>query len=996
LSKLKLGFLGPPQISHAQWGDITLPNRKSFALLAFLAVESASAHSRESLFGLLWPESPTSAAQNNLRVTWSMLRKFLKEAPSEQEPFLLSTRLELQFNLHSDHWLDVTAFERLLEDCQTHGHSEQQICSECAARLEKAAVLVRGEFLGGFTLGDCPAFDEWVLIHRERLHLQITEVLRELAGFHERSGNLARSEGYVRHLLEFDPLAEGAHRQLMRLLSEMGRRSAALAQFEICQRWLADELGVAPAAETTLLAERIRALAPGQPTERRHNLPASTSRFYGRKDEINTLQELLTSQVTVLVTLTGPGGVGKTRLAVQVASGLVDHFSDGVWFVELSELVDPQAIPSAVAKVLSAMEETDRALMQTLSNNLHDKSLLLVLDNCEHLLEACTQFVKSLRASAQGLVVLVTSRAPLRLDGERVVRLQPLPLPDIDEEINVAKALKYEAVQLFTNRAAKANLNFRLTEETAPFAAQICRNLDGMPMAIELAAARSGKMPIEAIAQRLDQRFRWLNAQYSGSTSRQRTLHTMIDWSHDLLDASERSLFHQLSVFTGGWTLEAAEAICTQGELCLDTLTELVDQSLVEFGYDNGNRRYRMHETIRQYARQELRADGDESEVFERHARYFAGLVTEAVENVQGQPLGERLDIIEEEHDNLRAAFNWLVAYDRELALTIVANLGIDLKFWEMRGHFEEGRRWLRCILEPTTDLISTSRAYALLAAADLSSAITDFDYGQACALQSQQLFHELDHPQGVVEAKLVLAGIADLSGDQLLLETTVLEAIALSNEIHYQPGLAEGRWLMGGRAYEQGNFDQAIQYLLPSLALWREINNPWKLARVLNTLAACLMEKGDFAEASEILQETAEINEILGYRRGVALALHNLGETAMCLGDYSRAKELNSESLKIRRELGLRRGYAFSFENFALLAAREKQFTRAVQLFAAAKSLRETIGAPGDRSAQEEYANLLTEMRAELGEIHFELEWSKGSSMSTDQALEFALNIPQ
>jgi len=993
LSALKFTFLGSPQITHSELGDITFSNRKSFALLAYLAVESSEAHRREAILALLWPELPTAAAQNNLRVIWSKLRKILNDSSIQPESFLLSSRLELQFNPNSDHWLDVAVFEKLLEDCRTHNHPVVYSCCACAARLEQAAELVKGAFLGGFTLGDCPTFDEWASKRRERLHFQVTDVLGKLVNYHELTEEFEPAEIYARRLLELDPLQESAHRQLMHILSKTGKRSAALAQYETCQRLLANELGVAPSVETRTLAEQIRAQASTGATQRAHNLPASPTRFFGRQREIRQIHDLLMSETISLVTLTGPGGVGKTRLALQVASGLTDHFTDGVCLVELAALNDPQGVPSTVAELLNLQEESGQSVVRTLSDDLRDKSILLVLDNCEHLLEACKQLLKTLRAAAPRLVVLATSRAALRLDGERVLRLQPLPSPDIDKGISVAEALKYEAVQLFSNRAAKASLNFRLTEETAPFAAQICRNLDGMPMAVELAAARAGKMPVEAIALRLDQRFHWLNTQYSGSTSRQRTLHTMIDWSHDLLDANERSLFHHLSVFTGGWTLEAAEAICAQGELCLDTLTELVDQSLVEFGYDKGHRRYRMHETIRQYARQELSADGDESEIFARHAHYFAELVTEAAANAQSQPLGERLDTIEEEHDNLRAAFNWLVSDDRELALTIVANLGIELKYWELRGHFEEGRRWLRRILEATTDLINTSRAYALLAAADLSSAITDFDYGQHCALEGQQLFHKLDNPQGEVKANLVLANLIDLHGDKTAAAIAVQKAIALSKEINYRPGLAEGRWLMGGSAYDQGYLDQAIQYLLPSLALWREINDPWKLARTLNTLAVCLMEKGDYAEANEILQETVEINEILGYRRGVALALHNQGETAMCLGDYSHAKELNSESLKIRCELGLRRGYAFSFENFALLAEREKQFSRAIQLFAAAKSLRETIGAPGDRSAQEDYANLLTEMRTELGEVRYELEWSKGWAMTVDQAIDLALS---
>lgn len=991
MSTLKLGFLGPPQISHAQRGNITLPNRKSLALLAYLAVESASAHSRESLLSLLWPESPTSAAQNNLRVTWSILRKSLKEVSSEQEPFLQSTRLELQFNSLSDHWLDVTAFENLLACCNTHNHAEVQNCDECATRLAQAAELVRGEFLGGFSLGDCPTFDEWALIQRERLHLQITKVLDDLTNYHDVAGNFDQATSYARRLLELDPLREEAHRQLMRLFSKTGRRSAALSQFETCRRWLANELGVAPSVETTLLAERIRALAPGRPIALRHNLPVATSRFFGRKQEIDTLKELL-SESSEFVTLTGPGGVGKTRLALQVASGLVDRFSDGVWFVELSGIDDPQVVPSEVSKVLKVQEESERAMAQSLSNGLQDKSVLLVLDNCEHLLEACTQLIKSLRASAPGLVVLATSRVPLRLDSERVVRLQPFAIPEKGQILNAASALQYEAVQLFTSQTAKVQLNFTLTDANAMIVAQICRHLDGMPLAIELAATRARSMPVEAIAQRLDQRFRWLNAQSSGLIPRQRTLLTMIDWSHDLLDAPERELFCRLSVFAGGWTVAAAEAICAEGEFCLEILTQLVDQSLIDFGVGPAKNRYRMHETIRQYARQQLRTSGEESEVLACHAQYYVDLVVQAAKNTPEQPLQDRLNLIEAEHDNLRPAFNWTVTHDPDLALKLVAKLGLDLKFWELRGHFEEGRRWLQRILDATADSVSKTRANALLAAAALSSAINDFDYGLCCATESQYIFRQIGDLPGEVEAQLETADLTCLQGEQTGPLAMAQEAFRIADQINDQPGLAKGGYVMGAIIYDLADYDHAIQHLLPSVALWRKLGKPYELARTLNTLAACLMEKGDYVSASEILQETAEINRNLSYQRGVALALHNLADAAMHLGDFQRARELNVESLQIRRELGLRRGYAFSLENFAILADRKNQTARSIQLFAAAQALRQAMCAPIDPVTQEAYTHLLADLRTKVGEVHYELEWSKGHSMTTDQAIELAL----
>jgi tetratricopeptide (TPR) repeat protein len=467
----------------------------------------------------------------------------------------------------------------------------------------------------------------------------------------------------------------------------------------------------------------------------------------------------------------------------------------------------------------------------------------------------------------------------------------------------------------------------------------------------------------------------------------------MIDWSHDLLNQAERSLFRRLSVFPGGWTLEAAEAICSDAELCLDVLAQLVDQSLVVFGYDPNNRRYRMHETIRQYARQQLRASGDEPDTLLRHGQFYAQLVKDAARNSARQPLQAQLDLLEVERDNLRSVFNWAVVQDPDLALNLVAKLGIDLNFWELRGHFEEGRRWLRLILDATDDHTTEARANALLAAAELSSAINDFEYGLCCAAESQYIFSQVGDLAGEVEARLVAADLASLQGEQNESMLMAQEAFKIAGEINNQAGLAKGGWIIGGIMYDQVAYDQAIQHLLPSVAILRELDKPYQLARTLNTLAACLMEKGDFESAWQVLQETAAINRALGYRRGVALALHNMAEAATQLGDYVQARKLNSESLQIRQELKLPRGYAFSLENFAILALKEKQAERAIQLFGASRALRQAIGAPLDPATLQAYTNMLADLRAQLGEVRFELEWAKGSSMSNGQAIELALS---
>ena len=995
MSELIFSFLGPIQLSHPQIGEITITKRKALALLTYLVIEVDQPHARESLLGLLWPEHSTAAAQNNLRVTCSQLQKYLEKAQADAQPYLISNRLELQFNPLGRYELDVTLFRNLIEACRTHAHPGQpQDCAECAARLDQAVTLVRGHFLDGFSLPDCPAFDQWLFFQRERLQLQITAALEQLADFHERAGNKGKAETYVRRLLEFDPLREHAHRQLMRVLAEAGKRSAALAQYEICRRLLADELGVSPAPETTLLAEQIRMLASAQNNAPTHNLPPSFTRFIGRDQETGRIEDLLITQGARVVTLTGPGGVGKTRLALQTAHHVVNHFPNGVWLVELAGINNGLSVPTAIAAALGILPDAGRPPENTLEDYLRDKSLLLILDNCEHLIESCAQLVKVFTSAAPGLVVLATSRVPLHLVGEHVVRLDSLSTPQLEpfETISTLDALQHDAIQLFASRASHALMSFFITDSNSTAVAQICHQLDGMPLAIELAAARVSFFPIEEIARRLDQRFRWRNAHAAGKLSRQQTLWAMIDWSYDLLDNQARDLFKRLSVFAGGWDLEAAEAICSQQEMCVEPLGQLVDQSLVVFGYDPENRRYRMHETIRQFAQEQLHGSGQEADAMERHARYYAQLISRAAENRTGQPFPERLQTVVNDHDNLRQAYEWLLAHNREQALALVAQLGTDLKFWELGGFFQEGRRWLQRALESARESVSIQRAQALLAAADLSSAITDFAYGLQCARQAQQLFQQLGDHRGEIDAQLKYCDLADLTGERANLRAQLEEALHMAEQMSYTAGIAKAKQLLATITYKTGESETALQYILPSVALWRELENPFELATALNRLSGPLIEFHEYAAAQQALEECRDIYQSLGYRRGVALATQNLGHNAEVLGDYDRARECYREALRIRRDLGLPRGYAYSFEHLADIAEIEKRYEHAVQLLAAADTLRVRLGAPVDQVNQQANEDSLTKLRAQLGDVVFKLEWAKGATMTTEQAIALAL----
>jgi non-specific serine/threonine protein kinase len=440
--------------------------------------------------------------------------------------------------------------------------------------------------------------------------------------------------------------------------------------------------------------------------------------------------------------------------------------------------------------------------------------------------------------------------------------------------------------------------------------------------------------------------------------------------------------------------LEAAEAISAPGEPCAEALAELVDHSLVIFGNDAERRRYSIHETIREFAQVQLRGSHQEADALERHARYYTRLVSHAAENLARHTLPERLHTVKDEHDNLGRTFEWLISHEREQALALVAQLGTNLKFWELSGFFQEGRRWLQRALEETQGAVSIQRAQALLAAAELSSAISDFHYGLQCARQAQDLFQELGDQHGEIDARLLYCDLSRYAGELVQLQKQIEETLKMAEHLSYTAGMAKGKQLLAiHRVYTTGDCEAAIQYELLSVALWRELENPFELATALNLLGADLLEIGQYAASEQALLECRDIYQSLGYLRGVALALHNLGCIAQAIGDYVKARELLCESLHIRRHLGLLRGYAYSFEQIAQINELEERYERAVQLLAVAETLRVRIGAPIERIEQKENEDALMRLRTQLGDTLFELEWAKGATMTTEQAIALALS---
>jgi len=680
----------------------------------------------------------------------------------------------------------------------------------------------------------------------------------------------------------------------------------------------------------------------------RHNLPQPLTRFIGREQQLAELRTLLGS--ARLLTLTGSGGCGKTRLAIQLAAGLAGAYPDGVWLVELAALAEPALVPQAAAQVLGLKDEPGRHLAQTIAEHLAPRHLLLVLDNAEHLLEACAQLSDAvLRASAKASV-LVTSRERLGIMGELTYRVPPLSAPGLEEQAALERVSASESVQLFTERARLQQSRFAVTAENAAAVASICRRLDGMPLAIELAAARLRSMPVQEVSRHLDQRFDLLTGGSRTALPRHQTLRSLIDWSYDLLSNAEQALLCRVSIFSGSWTLEAAEQVCVgdgiDGKDVLDLLTSLADRSLVLTQEHRGAARYGLLETVRHYARDRLAERGEEAALARRHVDHMLALAEAAVPELRGMDQGAWLERLDAEHDNLRAALAWCCAPggDAVAGLRLATALG---RFWLSRGHLGEGRRWLSVLMGAApSGQDSPSLAHALRWSGFL--AMYQGDYPAARELQEQAL------------------AIYRRSGDRLGI------ARALTNL---------GMLL----AEEQADLPAAKGLFEESLAMAREIGDQQRISTALTNLGLVAYLQGHHSAAQALYEEALVIQRRLGDRDTIAALSNNLG-AALCLqGDHSRGKAMYKEALAIWDEVGSKAGLVSSLEEFAGLAWLQGEPARAARLWGRMERLREETGIAGSPRARSNTNPHIPAARAALGDDAFESAWAEGRALALD-----------
>jgi predicted ATPase/DNA-binding CsgD family transcriptional regulator len=702
-----------------------------------------------------------------------------------------------------------------------------------------------------------------------------------------------------------------------------------------------------------LRSVRLEKRPPTPPAQRRHNLPTQLTSFVGRDSEIAEIKRLLGT--TRLLTLTGAGGCGKTRLALQVAGELPADLRDGVWLVDLAPLSNGALVPRAVAAAVGVPEQPRRSLQDTLVDFLRPRELLLLLDNCEHLLASCAEVANVLLRECPGLRILATSREPLGIAGEIRWTVPSLSLPDLGAPPTAEQLIKSDAVRLFVNRAVAAQAKFAISERNALALAHLCRQLDGIPLAIEMAAAWVRVLTVEEILQRLSDRFQLLKSGSRDTLARHQTLKMAMDWSYALLSEQERLLLSRVSVFSGSWSLHAAEIICGADDIAsfevLDLLTRLVDTSLVLAETYHGEARYRLLETIRQYGWDRLEDAGAATEVRRRHRDWYLAMTEQAEPKLRGHEQEFWFRRLEMEHDNLRAALEWSLtdAGDAEAGMRLAGALAY---FWRTRDYFSEGSGWLERALSHDSAVSASVRA----------------------------------------KAARTLAYILVLQGEVDRAAAWAEEALALSRQLGDKQSIGQSLWSLGCVALSQTDWGRSKALLEEGLAYSRDAGDITWTANALHQLGELARSRGDYEVGRVFYEESLTIRRAQGDKRGIAACLGNLGLLSIEQGNHRSAAVFLRESLNMSREVGSKQGVIERLAGLAGVAVAEGQPKRVARLLGAAEVGLGKIGGHWYTHDRLEFESRVKAARVALGDAAFAAAWAEGRAMTLEQAIEYAL----
>lgn len=909
MAPLLLGVFGAFQVTLANGSTAKFESDRTRALLAYLAVEADRPHRRDAIAGLFWPDESERVARHNLRQALYSLRQTIRDA-SAHPPYLHISNEEIQFNTRSQFVLDLASFSSLLAATASHAHSRLDMCAICAPRLQQAVDLYRGRFLQEFFLGDTAEFEEWALARREGLHQQALDALGDLANYYEQHGDPGAARRTALRQLELDPWREQGHRQLMRVLALEGEYGAAIAQYETCKRVLAQELGIEPSSETRELYEQIRAgnwlpgvtrqipSPPPTPLSHSSNLPSHLTPFVGRERELSDLVRLIADPACRWITLVGPGGIGKTRLAVQAALDHRNPLVEGAIFVALAAIESLEAVAPAIADALGFAFFGPTNHRVQLLNYLRDKQLLLVVDNVEQLLSAADLFIEILEHTTE-IKLLLTSREALNVQGEWIVEVEGLEIPEEDRGEAIHSSA---AAALFLQRAQRARAGFALTEQEGVALARLCRLVEGSPLALELAATWVRTLTVSEIVREIERDWSFLGATVRDLPARHRSMRIVFDQSWKMLDSEERRALRELSILRGRFQRQAAEQVTGAS---LATLSALVAKSLVR---RTASGHYDLHELVRQFAASELGDSMDD--VAERHSRYYLDWLGRSISGLQGRRQGETVAELVAEIDNIRAAWDWAAAHS-EIAEVSQASPALWYLF-ELQAWFEEGET----IFRKTAEKFASQAAETTTGSDSLTAA-------NAMRAHAAYFAFRLGNSSAAFAALLPCVANLRSSADQLAriyapwylgLVSWHLGKIEEAEE-HLKGSLERAR-TGGARWYEamigqfigivaanKGEYDLSYQYLAESLENARRIGDPTLIAHILSYIGPAALQLGRGIEAKTFLSESLAITREIGYRHGIGNALDGLGLVAQATSPQE-ASALFSESCAMYRDI--------------------------------------------------------------------------------------------
>jgi predicted ATPase/DNA-binding SARP family transcriptional activator len=967
MSRLALHLLGTPRIL-LDGAPVGVDRRKGAALLAYLAV-TGRVHSRDALATLFWPEHDQVTARANLRRTLSVLHTSL------HDEWLAIDRENVALPPAEGLWVDVTEFRGCLSGCRTNGRPDPTACPPCIGQLESAAALYTDDFLAGFTLPDAPEFDDWQFRQTETLRAELSDALSRLARCQLGLGDFAGAIGHARRRVSLDPLHEPSHCQLMEALARSGDKAGALRQYQAVTDLLRRELDAAPARETAELArvisdDRLLPLAAqsavvltpptahangatvnGHPAARererprRHNLPAHVTSFVGRESELAELTAWLAAPACRLITIVGPGGTGKTRLALQAAAAQVGQFEDGVYLVGLTAVSVKEFIAQSITSAIGVSLQGARDPWAALLGLLSTQHVLLVLDNLEQLLPD-VDFVTELLQAAPKLKIVATSRERLNLQSEWVYDLGGLRYP---AAATGADAEAFSAVELFVQRAEQQRRDFSV-RDALPCILEICRLVEGMPLALELAAGWTRTMPCGEIVDELRQGIAILTTAHRDVPGRHRSMAAVFDHSWGLLTEAQQAAFRRLSVFRGGWTAEAAEQVAGADAALL---AALLDKSLVQ---RDASGRWAMHELVRQYAGQQLRAAGEEDYTNARHAGFFSELTERAEPELITAAQPEWLRRLDAEQGNIRAALaRSLDGGDCACGLAIA---GAMMWYWFLRGQLLEGREWL----EPA---VACGRAFG---------ATRD----QARALEALGLFVALN---------------GDLEPARQLLEEGARVGLAVGAGA--EQNVASCRRYIGFCAMFKGDLAEARSIFEERLAYHRQVasegrdRNNRRLASMLVCCSELSYAEGNLDEALTAVTEALPLMRVSGDRHALAAALDKSARIALVHGDLAVALADWRESVACSRELNIPMNLMEGAEGIGAVYALSGEPARAAILFGAVATWRDRAQVARRAIYVGLYDDIMAEAVTVLGQTEYDRLFQIGQGMTLEEALD-------